>query len=393
MVDTAPRALQGEEGGEASVDGGFGFPLPEVGENVTRLIPYVPGKPVAEVERELGITNIVKLASNENSLGPSPRSIEAVQELAKKMHIYPDAGAMDLKRALAQHLDVTPEMLVIGNGSDEIIHLLGITLLSPCDEIIQADPSFVRYESAGILNDAVCHMVPLTKDFKHDLDAMSARINPRTRLVFVCNPNNPTSTIVDREQLHRFVMGLPPHVVLVVDEAYYEYAASAAEYPDSLAYVREGRNVVVLRTFSKAYGLAGHRVGYGVMRPEIAGWLDRTREPFNVNYLAQAAAIAALEDADHVARTVEMNEQGKRDLYAAFEELGLECTPAYGNFVWVDTKRDARAIYEGLLQRGVIVRVSGSFRAPSHMRVTIGTQEENARFVSALREVLACAMD
>jgi len=389
MVDNAPGELHGGEvAGDLSA-ASWAFALPEIGENITHLVPYVPGKPVAEVERELGITNIIKLASNENSLGPSPRAIEAVQALASKMHVYPDAGAADLKNALAKHLGVSPDMLVIGNGSDEIIHLLGITLLAPCDEIIQADPSFVRYESAGILNEAVCHLVPLTEDFRHDLDAMAALVNPRTRLVFVCNPNNPTSTIVDQDELHRFIQRMPPHVVTVVDEAYYEYAVNADRYPDTIAYVREGRNVVVLRTFSKAYGLAGHRVGYGVMRREIADWLNRTREPFNVNYLAQVAAIAALQDSEHVQRTVEMNELGKQELYAAFATMGLTCTPTYGNFVWVDTKRNAREVYEGLLRRGVIVRVSESFRAPSHMRVTIGTPAENAQFISALRAVLA----
>lgn len=369
------------------------YPLPEIGENVTHLVPYVPGKPVSEVKRELGLTDIIKLASNENALGPSPRSIAAVQEMASKMHIYPDAASADLRTALATKLNVHPDMIVVGNGSDEIIHLLGITLLKPCDEIIQADPSFVRYEAAGILNDSVCHMVPLTADFKHDLDAMMAKVNSRTRLVFVCNPNNPTSTIVGRAELQRFIEAMPPQVVVVLDEAYYEYAAIAPEYPDALEYVRAGRNVVVLRTFSKAFGLAGHRVGYGVMRREIADWLNRTREPFNVNYLAQVAAIAALEDDEHVRRTVETNELGKQYLYAAFKELGLTCTPSYGNFVWVDTHRNAKAVFDGLLRRGIIVRVSESFRAPSYMRVTIGTAEENSRFVDTLRIVLDAIPD
>ncbi len=363
-------------------------PLPPVSENITRLIPYKPGKPVEEVKRELGLTQVVKLASNENSLGPAPKAIEAVQKLASKMHIYPDADAHELRMALAAHLNVAPETLVFGNGSDDIIHLLGVTLLLPGDEIIQADPSFVRYESAAILNNAVCHLVPLTPDYRHDLPAMAARVNDRTRLIFLCNPNNPTSTIISGEELARFLDSIPPQVVVVLDEAYYEYAAHAPEYPDALAYVRDGRNVVVLRTFSKAYGLAGHRIGYGVMRPEIAGWLNRTREPFNVNYMAQAAAVAALSDTEHIARTLAMNAQGKCDLYAAFTELGLSATPTYANFVWVDVKTDAKAVFQGLLHRGVIVRVSDSFRAPTHIRVTIGTPDENAVFLAALRDVL-----
>ncbi len=363
-------------------------PLPFVAENITRLIPYTPGKPVSEVERELGITNILKLASNENSLGPAPRAIEAVQRMASQMHIYPDAGSHDLKQAVAAFLNVTPANLIFGNGSDDIIHLLGVTLLAPGDEIIQADPSFVRYEAAAILNNAVCHLVPLTPDYKHDLDAMAARINARTRLVFITNPNNPTSTIVERDALSRFLDAVPSHVVVVLDEAYYEYAAPFAEYPDTLPYVREGRNVVILRTFSKAYGLAGFRIGYGVMRPEIAGWLNRTREPFNVNLMAQAAGLAALEDRDHIARTVAVNEQGKREIQDACAELGLGYTPSYANFAWIDVRVNALAVYDALLHRGVIVRVSEGFRAPTHLRVTIGTPPENARFLQALRDVL-----
>jgi histidinol-phosphate aminotransferase len=364
------------------------FSLPDISDNITRLIPYTPGKPVEEVERELGLTNILKLASNENSLGPSPLAIKAVQKLAATMHIYPDAETHKLKLAVAAHLDVLPENLVFGNGSDDIIHLLGVTLLGPCDEVIQADPSFVRYEAAAILNNAVCHMVPLTPDYRHDLDAMAARINTRTRLIFITNPNNPTSTIVDKEELARFLDRVPPHVVVVMDEAYYEYARFAPQYPETLPYVREGRNVVVLRTFSKAYGLAGHRIGYGVMRSEIAGWLNRTREPFNVNTMAQAAAIAALEDHEHIARTLAMNEQGKRDMIAAFTELGLPYTPSYANFMWVDTQKDAKSVNQALLRKGIIIRVSDSFRAPTHLRVTIGTPEENKRFLDALREAL-----
>ena len=363
-------------------------PLPPVSDNITRLIPYTPGKPVDEVKRELGLSHVVKLASNENSLGPAPKAIEAVQKMAAKMHIYPDADVHELRQALSAHLDVAPETLVFGNGSDDIIHLLGLTLLLPGDEIIQADPSFVRYEAAAILNNAVCHFVPLTPDFRHDLTAMAARVNDRTRLIFICNPNNPTSTIVTREELEAFLAAIPPRVVVVLDEAYFEYAMGAPEYPDSLRYAREGRNVVVLRTFSKAYGLAGHRIGYGVMRPEIAGWLNRTREPFNVNYMAQVAAVAALSDGEHIARTLAMNERGKCDLRAGCEELGLTVTPTYANFVWIDLKTDAKAVFQGLLHRGVIARVSDSFRAPTHIRVTIGTPEENACFLSALREVL-----
>jgi histidinol-phosphate aminotransferase len=361
---------------------------PTVAENIMRLVPYRPGKPIAEVERELGITGIVKLASNENSLGPSPRAILAMQAFAEKMHLYPDASSYYLRGAVAAHLAVGPETLVFGNGSDDIIHLLGLTFLETGDEVIQAWPSFVRYESAAVLNNAPCHRVPLTADWTHDLDAMAARVNANTRLIFLCNPNNPTGTIVGREALERFLDRVPERAIVVLDEAYYEYAAEAADYPDGLRYVREGRNVAVLRTFSKAYGLAGLRIGYGVMRPEIAEWLHRTREPFNVNLMAQTVAVAALTDTAHVERTLTMNAAGRRALYAAFHELGLPYAPTYANFVWVDVRQDCRVVFQALLRKGVITRTGDIFDAPTHLRVTIGTDAENAQFLDALRATL-----
>lgn len=360
----------------------------DISENITRLIPYRPGKPVEEVERELGITGIIKLASNENSLGPSPRAIEAVTKLASKMHHYPDANCFTLRQAVATRMDLDPDALVFGNGSDDIIHLLGVTFLQPCDEIIQGDPSFVRYEAAAILNNAVCHLVPLTSDWIHDLDAMAARVNPRTRMVFIANPNNPTGTIVKRSALERFLDSMPDRVLTVIDEAYFEYAANDPDYPNSLDFVREGRNVATLRTFSKAYGLAGFRIGYGAMPPHLAQWLNRTREPFNVNYMAQAAAAAALEDSEHVERTIAMNEKGKSEFYRAFESLGLPYAATHGNFVWVDIKQDGKEVFQRLLHKGVIVRTGDVFGSPMHLRITIGTEAENAKFLNALREVL-----
>ena len=359
----------------------------EVTENITRLVPYSPGKPIEEVERELGITGIIKLASNENSLGPSPKAIEAVNKLAEKMHIYPDANCFALRQAVSEAIGVPGECLVFGNGSDDIIHLLGITFLGECDEVIQGDPSFVRYEAAAILNNAKVHFVPLTKDWVHDLNAMAAKVNPRTRLIFIANPNNPTGTIVTRQALEQFLEGLPEHVIVVLDEAYFEYAESEPDYPNGLDYVLQGRNVVVLRTFSKTYGLAGHRIGFGAMKPEIAQWLNRTREPFNVNYMAQYAAAAAIQDKDHVSNTVAMNEAGKKAFYQAFAELGMEYTPTFGNFVWFDTKQDSREMFQKLLLKGVITRTGDVFGSPTYLRVTIGTEAENRKFLSALKEI------
>jgi histidinol-phosphate aminotransferase len=392
MTQTALPGGQGtgnrEQGTGTSTTPTPGAP-PAVAEHITRLVPYRPGKPAEEVERELGITGIIKLASNENSLGPSPKAVEAMHRFAAKMHVYPDAHAYDLRRAAAARLEVAPESLVFGNGSDDVIHLLGVTFLEAGDEVIQGDPSFVRYEAAAILNKASCHLVPLTADWVHDLDAMAARISANTRLIFIANPNNPTGTIVTRTALERFLDRVPERALVVLDEAYYEYAAGDVDYPDGLRYVREGRSVVVLRTFSKAYGLAGMRIGYGVARPEIAEWLNRTREPFNVNYMAQAAAVAALSDTEHVARAVEMNETGKRAFYAAFEELGLPYAPTCGNFVWVDVRKDCKAAFQALLRKGVITRTGDIFGAPTHLRITIGTPEENAKFLNALRDVLS----
>lgn len=359
-----------------------------VAENITRLTPYRPGKPVAEVERELGITGIIKLASNENSLGPSPKALAAIHEYASKMHVYPDASSFELRNALAAHLDVAPDSIVLGNGSDDIIHLLGVTFLEPGDEVVQGYPSFVRYESAAILNNAPCHLVPLTADWVHDLDAMAERLNENTRMVFITNPNNPTGTIVSQAALEKFIAKVPERALIVVDEAYCEYAAPSADYSDSLPYVRAGENVVALRTFSKIYGLAGLRVGYGVMRPDIANSLHQTREPFNLNLMAQLSAVAALADQEHVAKTVEMNEAGKADFYRAFEEMGLDYTPTYGNFVWFNTGRDSVAVFQALLREGVITRTGDVFGAPTYLRVTVGTQAENAKFLAALRKVL-----
>lgn len=361
---------------------------PDVADHIAQLRPYHPGKPIDEVERELGLTGIVKLASNENNLGPSPKALAAIGAFAAQMHLYPDATAHVLRHALAERLNVSEDALVFGNGSDDIIHLLGITFLEPGDEVIQAYPSFVRYESAAVLNQAICHSVPLTADWVHDLDAMAARIDARTRLIFLCNPNNPTGTLVSRAALDRFLDRVPERVVVALDEAYFEYA-DGPDFPNGLDYVRDGRNVVVLRTFSKAYGLAGLRIGYGVMRPEIAAWLHRTREPFNVNAMAQAAAVAALDDTEHITRTLAMNAAGKHNLYAAFDRMGLPYTPSRANFVWVDVRRDSRAVFEALLHRGVIVRTGDIFGAPTHLRVTLGKPEENTRFLNALEVVLS----
>ena len=357
-----------------------------VGENISRLHPYRPGKPIEEVKRELGLTEVIKLASNENALGPSPLALRAIRKAAESVHRYPDAVAHELSKAVAGHLRIPPDHLLFGNGSDDIIHLLGLTFLTPGDEVIQAEPTFVRYEAAATLNHALCHKVPL-RSWTHDLVAMSERLNERTRLVFIANPNNPTGTIVTDAKVDAFLERIPERAIVVFDEAYFEFVGHSA-FPRTVDYVRSGRNVVVLRTFSKAYGLAGIRLGYGIARPDIVHHLNQVREPFNVSSIAQAAGVAALEDVEFLKRTQTTIREGKSLLYERFGSLGLSYTPTEGNFVWVDVGRPCVPVFDALLRRGIIVRTGDIFGAPNHLRVTIGNAEQNHQFLSVLEEVI-----
>jgi histidinol-phosphate aminotransferase len=355
--------------------------------NVLRLKPYVPGKPIEETEREYGVRNIIKLASNENPLGPSRLAVAAMKETAEQVHLYPDAACFALTQSLAAHWDVAPETLILGNGSDEILHFAGLAFLQPGDDVLTGEPSFVRYESAAILNDANYIAVPL-REYRFDLEAMAERLTDRTKMVFIANPNNPTGTIVTTPELERFLDRVPERAIVVLDEAYFEYAESR-EYPDGLKYVREGRNVLVLRTFSKIYGLAGLRVGYGIGRPDLVHCLHQVREPFNVSTLAQVAAQASLRDPEQVSRSQANNLAGREAFYTAFHKMGLRWAPTEANFVFLDLGRDCRPVYEALLRRGIIVRTGDIFGMPTHIRVTIGTPEENGRFLQELGAILA----
>ena len=358
-----------------------------VADHIARLRPYVPGKPIEEVQRELGLTDVIKLASNENPLGPSPRALEALLAAAQGVALYPEGSAPALRRAVAQATGMPEDTLVFGNGSDEVLHLLALTYLQPGDEIVQGDPSFAMYEIYATQSDAVPVKVPL-KNFTHDLDAMASAITDKTRMVFIANPNNPTGTFVRRKAVERFLDRIPRDVLVVFDEAYDEYV-SDPDKPDLRPYILAGRNIVILHTFSKAYGLAGLRVGYGITRPEIAEVLNRVRSPFNVNLPAQAAATAALADTNHVAQTVALNAQGRNYFYSEFEKMSLDYVPSEGNFVLVDVARDARLVFEALQHKGVIIRSAYGMGLPHHIRVTTGTQPQNERFIAALREVLA----
>ena len=363
-----------------------------VRQSVLKLRPYVPGKPIGEVKRELGLDDdfsIIKLASNENVLGPSPRAVAAMQSAASDVWLYPDDTCFELKNALAAHWNLTPDYFVIGNGSDEVIHFLALAFLDKerGDEVIFGAPSFVQYKAAAMIADCAYHAVPLDGDMVHDLAAMKAAITDKTRLVFIANPNNPTGTTVSRADFEAFLDGLPSHVVVVLDEAYAEYVDAEVDSPRAFDYI-ERHNVVALRTFSKAYGIAGTRVGYGLARPELIKFLQQVRGPFNVNSLAQVAAMAALGDQIHLAHSVSVNAAGRLELQNAFDEMNLEFVPSQGNFVLVNIGIDAAGAFPELLKRGVIVRTGTPFGLDSWLRVTVGTSEMNARFISALREVL-----
>ncbi len=358
---------------------------------VAALRPYQPGKPVEELERELGISNAVKLASNENPLGPSPMVLEALPRLLPEIARYPDGNGFALKSMLAERHGVGADQLTLGNGSNDILELIARAFVTPANEVIFSQHAFAVYP---IVTQAVGARAVVTPacEWGHDLDAMSRAVNERTRVVFVANPNNPTGTWLGAQALERFIASIPEHVVVVIDEAYFEYAsqwpaAQADGYPDTTQWVARYPNLVVTRTFSKAYALAGLRVGYAVSNAGIADLLNRVRQPFNVNMLALAAARIALNDEAYLARAVRVNSDGMQQLVAAFEDLGLEYIPSAGNFVAVDVGREAGPVYDALLRRGVIVRPVANYEMPRHLRITVGTAAENERFIAAFHEV------
>lgn len=360
--------------------------------NILKMQPYSPGKPMDEVRRELGLTEVVKLASNENPLGPSPKAIEAVRAAAADMHLYPDASGYSLREALSQHMGIPANQILLGNGSDELLHLLGIVFLDgPEDEIVVGDPSFVRYDASAQIAGSRLVKVPVTPDYRLDAAAMARAITPRTRLVFLANPNNPTGTVNTRAEVELMLEALPSGAALVLDEAYFEFAADAPDYPDALSLVQAGRPVIALRTFSKTYGLAGIRVGYGFASSEVADALNRAREPFNVNSLAQVAAIAALEDRAHIERTVAHNAAQRDRLSEAFRRHGFMPVESYANFVLADLGSPARPLFDALLRKGVITRCGDVLGLPNTLRVSVGTELEMDRFEEALASCVAAA--
>jgi histidinol-phosphate aminotransferase len=353
---------------------------------IDALRVYEPGKPIEEVARELGfsdLASIVKVASNENELGPSPMALRAMAEAAPRMHRYPDGGAFFLKRKLADRLGVAPENLLFGCGSNELIVFLGHVFLEQGTNLVMGSEAFAVYFLVSAMYQAVCVRVPMP-DHVHDLDGMLAAITPETRLVAVCNPNNPTGTAVDPVAFDAFIEQLPEHVVAIVDEAYIEIMPEG-QRPDMLKHIHAGRrNLVVLRTFSKAYGLAGLRIGYAIAHPELIALLNKVRQPFNVNAMAQAAAMAALDDETHLAETSRMVREGISFFERELPPLGVDVVPSVANFVLARTGR-GRELFEQLQRREVIVRPMDPYGLPDYIRITIGTAEQNAKVLAALK--------
>jgi histidinol-phosphate aminotransferase len=354
-------------------------------ESILDIQAYQPGKPVDELERELGIAGAVKLASNENPFPPRVGVLEAIRKALDGLNRYPDGSGYHLRQALATKHGVSPDAIVLGNGSNELIELLARTFVRAGEEVVIPHPSFVVYPSI-IQSVGGIRVVVTLKEHRLDLAAMARAVTPLTKMMFVANPNNPTGTIVTADEVAAFLAHLPERVIVVFDEAYYDFAVGP-DFPDSLRHLREGCRVVILRTFSKMASLAGLRVGYAIADPDCVALLNRIRQPFNVNTVAQVAALAALEDERHLQETVEAVRSGARALARAFDELGLRYVPTRANFLLVETP-DGQALYERLLKLGVIVRPMASFGLPGAVRITVGTPDENARLVAALRTVL-----
>jgi len=364
------------------------LPVPR---HVETLTPYVPGKPIEETQRELGLTDVIKLASNENPLGPSVRATAAVAESLSKLFLYPDSSSFFLKRRLAEHLGVDPTELFLGSGSNEAIELLIRTFMDDGDEAMVCKGSFVMYKVALHAHGKKYVEVPMADGWKYDLEAMADRIGPQTRLVYIANPDNPTGTWFGKKPFEKFLEAATaknPDTLLVLDEAYFEYVTEA-DYPNSLVYRRDYPNLVTLRTFSKIYGLAGLRLGYAVLAPTLAAYMNRTRMPFNVTSPAQAGGIAALDDADHVVRSRTLNAEGLRYLQAELPKLGVRVAASQANFVFVDLGRPAGPVYDAVLRKGVITRPVPNYGFPNALRISTGLAADNVRVVNALRDVLA----
>ena len=353
---------------------------------VRGLRPYEPGKPLEELEREYGIRDAIKLASNENPLGPSPVALAAIETRLADLSRYPDGNGFSLKKALSEKFGLEPDQITLGNGSNDVLEFIARAFVAPDNEVVFSRHSFAVYPIVTQAVGATAVVVP-AKNWGCDLQAMASHITDRTRVVFIANPNNPTGTWHTGDELKSFIAALPAHVLCVIDEAYYEYVESK-DYPNAMSWLPEFDNLIVTRTFSKIYGLAGLRIGYGASSRAIADMLNRVRQPFNTNSLALAAAEAALGDDTHLQASRAINNAGMKQLVSAFEELGLDYIPSVGNFIAVDVGRKGVDVYEQLLREGVIVRPVANYEMPNHLRITIGTEIENRKFIEALTSVL-----
>ncbi|MBP1989800.1 histidinol-phosphate transaminase [Paenibacillus eucommiae] len=360
----------------------------EARKTLHNITPYTPGKPIWELQSELGATKVIKLASNENPIGPSPKALEAIGGSLLDIHRYPDSSTSKLREIIAAQLHMKPEQFIITNGGDELITLVSEAFLEPGDEIIVPAPSFSEYEFGAHLMGANIVTVPLGESFSFNIDAIVNAVTNRTKLLCVCSPNNPTGTYLSKSVLHHLLDVLPKHILVLFDAAYSQYA-TAADYTNGLEFVREGYPIVVLQTFSKIYGLAGLRVGFGAASETIIQHIRKVKEPFNVNSLAQAAAAAAFHDVEHVNLSLQVNTQGKEQLSRSFEELSLSFTESMSNFVLVELGSRAKSVYEQLLAKGIIVRYGGIWGLPHHIRVSVGTEEENSVFIRELTEILS----
>jgi histidinol-phosphate aminotransferase len=352
-----------------------------------KISPYKPGRPIEEVARVLGLKGeIIKLASNENPLGPSPLAVQALKKALTESNLYPDDICFYLKKKLAERIGVEPGNLFVGNGSVEILPLITLAYLDPEHSAVASQSAFIWFKIAAQIAAGELIEVPM-KDYRHDLKAMLKAIKKNTRLLYIANPNNPTGTIVTRAELEDFFKNVPGDVLIVMDEAYFEYIDDP-DYPDSFKSLREGRNILILRTFSKVYGLAGVRLGYGITRPEVIASLSKLRISFNVNRLSQVAGMAALDDHKHVEKSRTTNEAGKKYLYEAYRKLGLFYLPTYANFIFVDFGKDSQVVFESLQKKGIITRTIKEYGFPHALRITIGTEIQNQRLIKALGEIL-----
>jgi len=352
---------------------------------ISDLKPYVPGKPIEDVKRELGLEEVIKLASNETSIGPSPLAIEAIKKEIENIKRYPEATSRLLREKLSHKLKIDKEMIIVGNGEDDVIDLVGMAFINEGDEVITGKTTFPAYRTAVKIMGGKLISVNL-HDYAFNLEEIAQRINKKTKIIFICNPNNPTGTIVNKEAVDKFMKQILDDVIVVFDEAYYDYVENK-NYTSGLSYILEGKNVIILRTFSKIAGIAGVRVGYGIAKPELIGYLRRVVNPFTTNRLAQIAALASLDDEEHRRKVLSSNQEGKKYLYDELRKLGLFYVPTETNFIFIDVKKDSEAIFEKLLKKGVIIRPGKPYGCPNFIRVTIGTSYENKKFIQAIREI------